>query len=136
MLLLISALSFLTMFLMVYVVLTTYAPMAGVAQIRLKALDKLIERRSDVDEELATPFSQRILSPLTGSVATRLARLTPRAIRRMVEEKLLAAGGMGGMGANEFLLLCVFLGLALPAVIVLVASAADAALHKIIAFAL
>ena len=31
MLLLISALSFLTMFLMVYVVLTTYAPMAGVA---------------------------------------------------------------------------------------------------------
>ena len=136
MLLLISALSFLTMFLMVYVVLTTYAPMAGVAQIRLKALDKLMERRSDVDEELATPFSQRILSPLTGSVATRLARLTPRAIRRMVEEKLLAAGGMGGMGANEFLLLCVFLGLALPAVIVLVASAADAALHKIIAFAL
>ena len=67
MLLLISALSFLTMFLMVYVVLTTYAPMAGVAQIRLKALDKLMERRSDVDEELATPFSQRILSPLTGS---------------------------------------------------------------------
>ena len=136
MLLLISALSFLTMFLMVYVVLTTYAPMAGVAQVRLKALDKLMERRSDVDEELATPFSQRILSPLTGSVATRLARLTPKAIRRMVEEKLLAAGGMGGMGANEFLLLCVFLGLALPTVIVLVASAADAALHKIVAFAL
>ena len=136
MLLAITALTFLTVFILAYTLLTSYAPVAGVAQIRLKALDKMLERRSDMDEELATPFSQRILSPLSGTVAARLARLTPWAIRRMVEEKLLAAGGMGGMGANEFLLLCVFLAIALPTVTVLAATAAEAALHKIVAFAL
>ena len=71
MLLAITALTFLTVFILAYMLLTSYAPVAGVAQIRLKALDKLLERRADMDEELATPFSQRILSPLSGTVAAR-----------------------------------------------------------------
>ncbi len=136
MLLMITALTFLTVFILVYVALITYAPVAGTAQMRLKALDKLMDNRAGYDEELATPFSQRILSPLTGSLAARLTRFTPKAIRRLVEEKLAAAGGLGGMGANEFLLLSVFLAIALPMLTTLMSTAADAAANKVVAFAL
>ncbi len=136
MLLMITALTFLAVFILSYVALITYAPVAGAAQMRLKTLDKLMDNRNGYDEELATPFSQRILSPLTGSLAVRLTRFTPKAIRLMVEEKLAAAGGIGGIGANEFLLLCFFLGIALPVATVLIATAADAAANKVVAFAL
>lgn len=136
MLFLISTLMFLMMFILVYVALTRYAPVAGPAQIRLRALDRLWDQRAGLDEELATPFSQRILSPLTGSVAERLTRFTPRAIRRMSEEKLAAAGGWGGMGPNEFLLLVVFLAMALPMITALTAMAVEAAANKVVAFSL
>lgn len=136
MLLTITALTFLTVFILAYVALITYAPVAGAAQMRLKALDKQMDNRAGYDEELATPFSQRILSPLTGSLAARLTRFTPKAIRRLVEEKLAAAGGLGGMGANEFLLLSAFLALTLPTFTTIMSTAADAAANKVVAFAL
>ena len=136
MLLMITALTFIAVFILIYVALITYAPVAGAAQMRLKSLDNLMDNRAGYDEELATPFSQRILSPLTGSLAARLTRFTPKAIRHMVEEKLAAAGGLGGMGANEFLLLSVFLGIGLPMLTIFVSTAADAAANKVVAFAL
>jgi tight adherence protein C len=136
MLLMITALTFIAVFILSYVALITYAPVAGAAQMRLKTLDNLMDHRAAYDEELATPFSQRILSPLTGSLAARLTRFTPKAIRRLVEEKLAAAGGLGGMGANEFLLLSVFLGIGLPLLTIFMSTAADAAANKVAAFAL
>lgn len=136
MLLMITALTFIAVFILIYVALITYVPVAGAAQMRLKTLDNMLDHRAAYDEELATPFSQRILSPLTGSLAARLTRFTPKAIRRMVEEKLAAAGGLGGMGANEFLLLSVFLGIGLPLLTIFMSTAADAAANKVVAFAL
>ena len=136
MLLLISTLIFLTMFILIYTTLTSFAPVEGPAQIRLRALEKLLASGAAMDEELAMPFSQRILSPLTGSVAAKLTRFTPRAIRRMVEEKMAAAGGWAGMGSNEFLLLSIFLGMALPLLTALFSIAAGAAANKVVAFAL
>ena len=136
MLWIISVLSFLTVFILVYIILRTYAPVEGAAEMRLRALDALMDNRTDLDEELSLPFSQRILSPLTGSVAARLTRFTPKAIRIMVEEKLLAAGGLGGMGANEFLLLTSFLSLAFPLIIAMIAMVAGAPIHQVIGFSL
>ena len=114
MVLLIAALSFLTIFIVVYIVLKKFAQTEGPVEIRLRALDSVLEGRAEMDDELAKPFSQRVLSPLTGSVAGKLARFTPNTIRIMTANKLSAAGGLGGMGANEFLLLTLFLGAALP----------------------
>lgn len=136
MLWLISVLSFTTVFILVYIALKTYAPMEGAAELRLRALDSLFENRTDMDEELSRPFSQRILSPLTGSVANRLARFTPLAIKSMVELKLAAAGGLGGMGANEFVLLTLFIGAAMPAITAMLTLIAGLPLNKVVRFAL
>ena len=136
MLSLIITLTFLTVFIVSYITLKTYAPVEGAAEMRLRALDAMTQNRTDLDEELSLPFSQRILSPLSGSVATRLARLTPRSIREMVGEKLAAAGGLQGMGANEFLLLILFLSFALPLITAMLAMIAGAPVHQIVGFSL
>jgi tight adherence protein C len=136
MLLLIVSLTFFSLFILFYIGLRTYAPVAGPVAMRLRALDALAESRTALDEELAKPFSQRILSPLTGSVAARLTRFTPQAIRRMVEEKLNAAGGLNGMGSNEFLLLTLFLSTALPLGSALLMMMAQAPLHQVIGISL
>ncbi|MHC1759806.1 MAG: type II secretion system F family protein [Negativicutes bacterium] len=133
---LIITLTFLTMFIVSYIALKTYAPVEGAAEMRLRALDAITQSRTDLDEELSLPFSQRILSPLSGSVATRLARLTPRSIREMVGEKLAAAGGLQGMGANEFLLLILFLSVALPLITAMLAMIAGAPVHQTVGFSL
>lgn len=133
---LIFVLTFLTMFVLIYIPLKTYVPAEGDAKFRLRALDDFVKNRTDLDEELSLPFSQRILSPLSGSVAARLARLTPRSIRDMAGEKLAAAGGLQGMGANEFLILVLFLGFSLPMITALLAMAYGAPLHQTVGFAL
>ena len=132
----IITLTFLTVFIVSYIALKTYAPVEGAAEMRLRALDAMTQNRTDLNEELSLPFSQRILSPLSGSVATRLARLTPRSIREMVGEKLAAAGGLQGMGANEFLLLILFLSFALPLITAMLAMIAGAPVHQIVGFSL
>ena len=136
MLSLIITLTFLTVFIVSYIALKTYAPVEGAAEMRLRALDAMTQNRTDLDEELSLPFSQRILSPLSGSVATRLARLTPRSIREMVGEKLAAAGGLQGMGANEFLLLILFLSFASPLITAMLAMIAGAPVHQVVGFSL
>lgn len=136
MLWLIAVLIFFTVFILIYLTLRTYGPLEGPAEMRLRALDALMENRTDLDEELSRPFSQRILSPLTGSVAEKIARLTPKSIRYMVEQKLAAAGGLGGMGSNEFLLLTLFLSLAFPLIIAILTLLAKAPVHQVVGLAL
>jgi len=115
MLLLISLAAFCTVFAVCYLLLSAYAPVQAQIAIRLKALDAMTVGRSDIDEELAKPFSQRIISPLTGSLAASLGRFTPAAVRRMAEEKLAAAGGFGGLSTDGLLLVWGALAIALPA---------------------
>lgn len=136
MLLLITVLTFAVMFLVLYALLSTYAPAQGAVQIRLKALDAMTTGRSDIDEELARPFQERVLAPVVGGMAAVLARLTPQAIRKMVDEKLAAAGGFGRLGPDQFLLFAVFLGLALPLVIGGLTSLTGAAANKVIGLSL
>lgn len=120
MLLLISFLTFTIMFIIAYIVLTTYVPVKGAVEMRLKALDAITAGRTDIDEELAKSFKDRVLSPLTGSVATSLVRFTPHSIRIAAEEKMVAAGGFGGLTVDEFLLLTGTLTAAVPMVISIV----------------
>jgi tight adherence protein C len=81
---------------------------------RLKALDRVTQERSDIDEELSRPFTERVLSALSGSLASNLMRFTPTAIRRMVDEKLAMGGGFGGLSTDGFLLLWGILAVAFP----------------------
>ncbi|MEG6585238.1 type II secretion system F family protein [Dendrosporobacter sp. 1207_IL3150] len=132
MLLLIALTAFITLFIVIYLLLSTYAPTQGPIDMRLKALNSITQGRSDIDEELAKPFAQRVLLPITSDLSTVLARLTPSAIRKMVDEKLLAAGGFGGMGTEQFLGLCGFLAVALPVITAFIATLANAPVNKVL----
>ena len=136
MLLLITAMTFLTAFVLLYMAISATVPVEGATQLRLRQLDQMATSSLEMDEELSRPFSQRVLSPLTGSVAARLTRFTPRAIRLMVEGKLAAAGGWGGVGPNEFLLGTFLLAVALPSLTLFVSWATGVAANKMVAFAL
>jgi tight adherence protein C len=135
MLLLISVVAFLTVFTLLYLMLSTYTATEGQVSLRLKALDTITAGRSDIDDELARPFSQRVLSPLTGSMATGLGRLTPTAVRRTADEKLAAAGGFAGLSTDGFLLLWGGLVVSLPALTGFFAGVAGTPVSKIIGLA-
>lgn len=75
--------------------------------VRLKALDGSLTGRPAGDEELDKPFLQRVIAPLTGSLAGSVVQLTPASLRRTVDKKLTVAGGnFGGLGTDGFLVLC------------------------------
>lgn len=105
-----------TVFAVALVLTGVYAPGRGEVAVRLQALDGLVPGGADGDEELNRPFVQRVIAPLTGGLAGSLVRLTPAALRRVIGEKMVVAGGsFGGMGADGFLLLCGGLALVLAA---------------------
>lgn len=136
MLLLISVVAFLALFTILFLLLSTYAPVQVRVGMRLKALEAITAGRSDIDEELARPFAQRVLSPLTGSLAASLGRFAPAAVRRAVEERLVAAGGFGGLTTDRFLLMCAFLAVAFPVVTVSLALLGRAPGQKVVGLAL
>ncbi|WP_122627549.1 type II secretion system F family protein [Lucifera butyrica] len=132
MIILIAGMTFLIIFILAYLALNTFVPAAGPVSLRLRALEEITRERTDIEEELSKPFLQRFFTPVSGSLAAVLARLAPQAIRRLAEQKLLMAGGFGGLNADQFLLLTVFLALLLPGVVVLGLVMAAVPVHKII----
>jgi tight adherence protein C len=112
--LIISAVAALTVFTLLYLLVASFAPAETPVALRLRSLDEIAVERAEVDEDLARPFAQRVISPLTGSLAVGLGRLTPASVRRMVSEKLAAAGGFQGLGTDGFLLLWGAVALAGP----------------------
>lgn len=136
MLLLITLLIFVTVFLLSYIIMSTYLPVQGPIDVRLKALDGLTQERTDIDQELSKPFAQRILSPITGLLAARLLTITPKSLRCTIEQKLALAGGFAGLGVEEFLLLCGFLALALPIVTALLLAAIGLPVNKVAGIAI
>ncbi|MDF2568563.1 MAG: Type secretion system domain protein [Sporomusa sp.] len=136
MLIAIIVLTFITAFALIYLVLHAFAPVTGPVEMRLKALDSIVAGRTDIDDELAKPFRQRILAPLSGDMGGILTKLTPKAVRATIEQKLIAAGGFAKLTSDEFLLLMGFLALALPVIAGTLSVLAGAAGGKVIGFIL
>jgi tight adherence protein C len=132
MLLLIALIAFISIFTIVYLLLSAYAPVQGQVALRLKNLDAIIGGQSQLDEELTRPFVQRVISPLTGSMAGSLVRFTPATVRRLVEGKLAASGGFSGLSTDGFLLLCGSLGVIAALVVGMLAAMTGAPTGKII----
>ncbi|MBP2636733.1 MAG: Type secretion system domain protein [Firmicutes bacterium] len=116
MLIAIMVLTFLTVFIVLFLVLHALLPAARPVEMRLKLLDTMISGRPGIEDELAKPFRQRILAPLKGDMATVLSKITPKAVRATLEQKLIMAGGFGKLTSNEFILVMSFLALALPVI--------------------
>jgi tight adherence protein C len=120
MVILITLLAFITTLIVVYFLLASYTAAATAVDVRLKALEQLTAGRSDIEQELAQPFAQRILSPLTGSFARNLTRYTPQALQRIVAAKLELAGGFGGLNVDSFVLLDGMLAITLAGIMYLI----------------
>ena len=129
---LIVILLFCTVFLLLYILLTVYQPTHGDIEMRLKALESGRQVRSDIDEELAKPFSKRILSPITKGLADTFKRFTPKSLCIIMEERMAMAGGFGKFNIDEFLLLCGFLAFSLPAVVGFVLVMAKVPTNKVV----
>lgn len=136
MLLLIVMLTFIILLVFIYLALSAFANTQGSIAMRLRALEGLSANRTDIDAELAKPFAQRVLSPLTGELTGLVMRITPQALRKQAEEKILMAGGFARLSAGEFLLLSGFLAIALPAVTAFAVSLTKAPLNKVIGLAM
>jgi tight adherence protein C len=136
MIFLIVLLTFISVFIIFYFLLMAYGPSSASIRMRLKALDRIAQERSDIDEELARPFAQRVLSPLSGSLASTLTRVTPKAIRRMVEEKLAMGGGFSGLSIDGFLLFWGVLAVGSSVIAIFVLSLAKAAPNIVVGLAM
>lgn len=136
MLLLITIATFLTIFILLFMLMSAYVPMQNQVVMRLKALDAVTADRTDIDEELSRPFVQRVVSPLTGGLAVSMGRFTPQAVRRMVDDKMAMAGGFGGMSTDSFLLLCGFLAITSPVIVGGLAAISGASPRKVASLAM
>lgn len=128
--------SFLGLFILFYLSLRICFPAEELAEIRLRDLSSTIDGRKHVDAELSRSFVERILSPLSSSLAARLPRFAPVAFTQIVKEKLTIAGGLGGLGSNEYLLLTTVLGIFIPVIIAGLLIMKHMPLNKAVAFSL
>lgn len=136
MLLLITTVTFVTVFLVAYLVIAAHAPAWGQqVAVRLRALDDLPAEES-ADEELAKPFSQRVLAPATGNLAGFLMRFTPRSTKKMTEERLAAAGGFGGLSSGQFLVLTGFVAVGFAVIAGTFAGLANLPGHKSVGYSI
>ncbi len=136
MLILIAVLAFVTMLLFVYLLFGRYTSTNESIRMRLKALESLKQGRSDIDEELAKPFSNRILSPIIKNSAEFFVRFTPQSFKTMIEERMAMAGGFGRLSVDEFLLLCGSLAVSLPGIVGLLLLLGGSPANKIVGFTL
>jgi len=136
MLLLIVMLAFITIFSLVYFFLNLYSPSDGDIRIRLASLNNANERRTDIDEELAKPFSKRILLPFTKSLAESVSRFTSHSLRKAIEEKMSMAGGFGKLSVDEFVLLGGFLSATLAVLVGALLFMKHMPLNKIMGFSI
>lgn len=132
----IMVLTFLTIFILIYLTLSTFMVEKSSIDIRLKALDGLTQGRTDIDEELAKPFTQRIMTPIAKYLGSALSRFTPYSIRQLIEQRLSMAGGFGSFGVDGFLLLCGSLAIVLPLVTIFITKLAGAASNKVFGLSL
>lgn len=130
MLIIIAGLASITAFLLAYLLFLKYAPQQGSVALRLKALEGN-QRRSDIEEALAKPFSKRILSPVTKNLAQSFKGLAPQSFRRIVEQRMVMAGGFGRLNIDEFLLLYGFIAVCLPTVTALLLITSKAPVNKV-----
>ena len=104
-------------FISVYLLLRVCFPAEETASLRLQEMVTGKHGRADADTEAPRSFILRFLSSLSGSTAAKFPRFAPQALSQRVTEKLAIAGGMGGIGANEYLLLTTMMGVAFPLII-------------------
>lgn len=99
---LISGLIFLLMMTVSYVIINNVNANNPIA-LRLKTIENMMERRSDVEEVLAKSFGERVLLPIGEKIQDRVKEFTPSTISQFVDKRLIRAGGFWGLSTNQFI---------------------------------
>jgi len=106
MILLIAVLAGLTCAIVVFFLINVYANASQPMEMRLKIVENLFQRQStDIETEkvLDKSFAERILVPLGNNFAKYFKGMTPAGLTQIVEKRLMLAGGMAGLSAEQFI---------------------------------
>lgn len=87
-----------------YSVIRVYAVTADSMEMRFRTVESSMQRRTDTEEVLSKSFGNRFLVPLAQKF-TAITGASPTTVTRYVEKKLLQAGGMAGLSAEQFIAL-------------------------------
>ena len=102
MIILISAVSFLLMMTVAYVIIN-HTTASNPMTLRFKTIENMLERRSDVEEVLSKSFSERVLMPIGQKISERVNGLTPITVTQFIGKRLIRAGGFRGLSASQFI---------------------------------
>lgn len=87
-----------------YSVIRVYAVTADSMEMRFRTVESSMQRRTDTEEVLSKSFGNRFLVPLAQKFSA-ITGASPTTVTRYVEKKLLQAGGMAGLSAEQFIAL-------------------------------
>lgn len=88
------------------------------------------------NEELAKPLHIRLFHPITKKASAAWARMTPKAIRAMFDEKIMAAGGFYRLGTDEFLALWGLIAIVITGGVGFIAFLTKAPANKVVGLSL
>ncbi|WHH60534.1 type II secretion system F family protein [Petroclostridium sp. X23] len=122
---------------MIALIYAVYSITASNKNIITKRLDKIsLEKSMDVrEEELRKPFLIRIVQPAVRQMTGFMLKVTPKEIINSYEMKIIAAGNPFNYGVNEWLTTQMFFMLVVPVFTVILGMVSDAAIEKILLFA-
>ncbi|WP_018703869.1 type II secretion system F family protein [Anaeromusa acidaminophila] len=101
-----------SLFLLIYALLSKKEEAPNTAGKRLHALEKRSFAKDKPLDDMDKPFYQRVLLPLLASIGEGLAGLTPKSLQKAVETRLVMAGIT--LGTNEFLFIWALVVILLP----------------------
>lgn len=102
MIIIIPLLVFLMIFICGYIVIN-YESARNPLGMRIKEIENITERRTDVEKVLAKTFSQRVLIPLGERFSLDFLKFTPKELTQLIDKRMLLAGGIGGLSTSEFI---------------------------------
>lgn len=118
MLLLITILAFVIMVLFSFIFVGNYAAEREEVSMRLKALEGAqVETVTVIEEEMSVSFKNRIATPFFNSISRFFSNFFPSTAVITLNRKLLNANGFYGLNAEQFLGLCLVVGIVLAVII-------------------
>ena len=105
MVLTISILVFITIALLSYFLISIYSVSSQSMEMRFKIIGDLNKQQtnSEVEKMAKKTFSERILVPLGQKFAANFKTFTPSGFTEFVDRKLMLAGGIAGLSAEQFI---------------------------------
>lgn len=106
----IAALSFVLLLLLSYIGIEMFTSEREAIALRLKEINNAPTTGAVIQEELSRSLKDRLVTPFFNNLSSFFSNLMPSSVIRIVENKLVAAGGFHGLNAEQFLGLCGLLG--------------------------